>query len=116
MRKKYEIRFEDVTFKYINDDTVLFENLNFKFNKNEHIIITGPNGSGKSTLLGLMFFISGKVFSNSNRMGYIGPVPLIFTDSLKNNVMYGNDKNINDENIIEKLKLLILLKKKKIMI
>ena len=22
---------------------------NFKFNKNEHIIITGPNGSGKST-------------------------------------------------------------------
>ena len=31
VEEKYEIRFEDVTFKYINDDTVLFENLNFKF-------------------------------------------------------------------------------------
>ena len=46
-------------------------------------------------------------------MGYIGPVPLIFTDSLKNNVMYGNDKNINDENIIEKLKLFDTFKEEK---
>ena len=115
VEEKYEIRFEDVTFKYINDDTVLFENLNFKFNKNEHIIITGPNGSGKSTLLGLMSGVFYPIFKtiNSNRMGYIGPVPLIFTDSIKNNVMYGNDKNINDENIIEKLKLFDTFKEEK---
>ena len=62
---------------------------------------------------GVFYPISGKVFSNSNRMGYIGPVPLIFTDSLKNNVMYGNDKNINDENIIEKLKLFDTFKEEK---
>ena len=35
VEEKYDTRFDDVTFKYINDDTVLFENLNFKFNKNE---------------------------------------------------------------------------------
>mgnify|MGYP001291484910 FL=1 len=117
VEEKHEIRFENVTFKYINDETVLFENLSFEFNKNEHIIITGPNGSGKSTLLGLMSGVfypnSGKVFSNSNKMGYIGPTPLIFTDTLKTNVMYGNDKKIGDDVIIEKLKLFDTFKEEK---
>ncbi len=107
--KNYVIEFENVTFKYFNSDISIFENINIQFNKNEHIIITGPNGSGKSTLLGLIAGIyypsSGKVFTNSDKFGYIGPVPLIFTDSLRKNLMYGNEKNIADEKIIEKLKM-----------
>ena len=107
--KNSVIEFENVTFKYFNSDISIFENINIQFNKNEHIIITGPNGSGKSTLLGLIAGIyypsSGKVFTNSDKFGYIGPVPLIFTDSLRKNLMYGNEKNIADEKIIEKLKM-----------
>jgi len=107
--KNSVIEFENVSFKYFNSDISIFENINIQFNKNEHTIITGPNGSGKSTLLGLIAGIyypsSGKVYTNSDKFGYIGPVPLIFTDSLRNNLMYGNEKNITDEKIIEKLKM-----------
>ncbi len=113
----FQIRFEDVTFQYINSDTAIFDNLSFKLKKNEHIILTGPNGSGKSTLLGLIAGVfypnSGKVLSCSDRMGYIGPIPLIFTDTLKNNLLYGNDKTISDEEIIEKLKLFDTFKEEK---
>ena len=107
--KNSVIEFENVSFKYFNSDISIFENINIQFNKNEHIIITGPNGSGKSTLLGLIAGIyypsSGKVYTNTDKFGYIGPVPLIFTDTLRKNLMYGNEKNISDEKIIEKLKL-----------
>ena len=107
--KNSVIEFENVSFKYFNSDISIFENINIQFNKNEHSIITGPNGSGKSTLLGLIAGIyypsSGKVYTNTDKFGYIGPVPLIFTDTLRKNLMYGNEKNISDEKIIEKLKL-----------
>ncbi len=33
------------------DERIIFENLNFTLNKNEHWQITGPNGSGKTCLL-----------------------------------------------------------------
>ncbi len=116
-KENFEIKFEDVTFQYINSDTLLFDSLSFKLKKNEHILLTGPNGSGKSTLLGLIAGVfypnSGKVFSNTDKMGYIGPIPLIFTDTLKNNLLYGNNKTISDEEIIARLKLFDTFKEEK---
>tara|TARA_B100000925_G_scaffold291715_1_gene280941 strand:+ start:934 stop:2553 length:1620 start_codon:yes stop_codon:yes gene_type:complete len=113
-RQNFEIEFKDVAFKYLNSETQLFENLNFKLKKSEHVIITGPNGSGKSTLLGLASGIfypsSGKVFTNTEKFGYIGPNPLIFTKSLRENILYGNSKNISDEAITYQLKELDLFK------
>ena len=107
--KKNEIEFKEVSFQYYNSDTPIFENLNLTISKNEHIILTGPNGSGKSTLLGLMSGVfypsSGKVYTNSTKMGYIGPIPLIFTASLRDNLLYGNEKLIDDNNIVKELKL-----------
>ena len=107
--KKNQIEFKEVSFQYYNSDTPIFENLNLTISKNEHIILTGPNGSGKSTLLGLMSGVfypsSGKVYTNSTKMGYIGPIPLIFTASLRDNLLYGNEKLIDDNNIVKELKL-----------
>jgi len=107
--KKNEIEIKDVSFQYYNSEAPIFENLNLTINKNEHIILTGPNGSGKSTLLGLMSGVfypsSGKVYTNSTKMGYIGPIPLIFTASLRDNLLYGNEKLIDDNNIVKELKL-----------
>ena len=48
------IEIENLHFKYFNSEEFIFENLNLKFKKNSHNILTGPNGSGKSTLLGLV--------------------------------------------------------------
>ena len=102
------IEIENLHFKYFNSEEFIFENLNLKLKKNSHNILTGPNGSGKSTLLGLVAGVfysqEGKVISYSQNFGYIGAVPLIFSASLKENILYGNSKNVNDEEIVHFLK------------
>lgn len=100
----------NVNFKYLNSDVNIFEDLSFKINRNTHTVITGTNGSGKSTLLGLLAGVfypnSGEVYSFSNKFGYIGATPLIFNSSLRDNIMYGNDLEVKNEQIIDMLKLL----------
>lgn len=102
------IEIENLHFKYFNSEEFIFENLNLKLKKNTHNILTGPNGSGKSTLLGLVAGVfysqEGKVISYSQNFGYIGAVPLIFSASLKENILYGNSKNVKDEEIVHFLK------------
>lgn len=103
------IIFEDVDFKYFNSDTYIFKNLFLKIEKSKHTILTGANGSGKSTLLGLIAGVfyseSGTVTANCKRFGYIGATPLIFNASLRENILYGNEKTVSDLEIIEELKL-----------
>ena len=105
---KNAIEIENLQFKYFNSDEFIFENLNLVIKKNSHNILTGPNGSGKSTLLGLVAGVfysqDGKVISYSKNYGYIGAVPLIFSASLKENILYGNSKEVEDDEIIGFLK------------
>lgn len=102
------IRFENVSFKYENSKENLFEDLNFEIRRNQHTLITGQNGSGKSTLLGLMAGVyypgEGKVKSFTDKIGYVGASPLIFTATLRENILYGNDKSIDDQEILTQLK------------
>lgn len=110
------IKFENVDFKYFNSDVYIFENLSFEINKRKHTVLTGANGSGKSTLLGLLAGVfyseTGKVTAYCNNFGYIGAVPLIFSASLRENILYGNNKNITDEQILDELKLFDTFKEK----
>lgn len=102
------VKFENVDFKYFNSDVYIFENLSFEINKKKHTVLTGANGSGKSTLLGLLAGVfyseTGKVTAYCNNFGYIGAVPLIFSASLRENILYGNNKNITDDQILHELK------------
>lgn len=104
------IGLKEVSFKYLNSEIEIFENLSFEINRNTHTVITGANGSGKSTLLGLIAGVfypnDGEVYSFSNKFGYIGATPLIFNSTLHDNIMYGNDLQVEDENIIEILRTL----------
>ena len=104
------IGFKNVSFKYLNSEINIFEDLTFKISKNTHTVITGPNGSGKSTLLGLIAGVfypnSGEVYSFSNKFSYIGATPLIFNSTLRDNIMYGNELDVKDDQIFEILKLL----------
>ena len=103
------IEFKNVSFKYLNSETNIFENLNINFKRNTHNLITGPNGSGKSTILGLMagvFYASeGTVEARTNKFGFIGAVPLIFDGSLRDNILYGNNLEIEDNEIYDYLRL-----------
>lgn len=103
------VSFEGVNFKYFNSDVYIFKNLNLVFKKNKHTVLTGANGSGKSTLLGLLAGVfyseSGQVTANCNQFGYIGATPLIFSASLRDNILYGNNKKVSDDRLINELKL-----------
>tara|TARA_Y100000389_G_scaffold195175_1_gene226166 strand:+ start:693 stop:2318 length:1626 start_codon:yes stop_codon:yes gene_type:complete len=95
----------DLEFKYLNSEELIFKNINLQIEKNSHTVFTGVNGSGKSTLLGLLagvyFPTSGKVLSTSSNSGFVGPNPLIFSGSLKENLIYGNKNNLNDREILD---------------
>ena len=97
----------NLSFKYLNSDIDIFQDVNLVIAKNSHTLITGPNGSGKSTLLALLAGIhyadKGLVKTCYSKYSYIGPTPLIFNSSLKDNLMYGNDLQISDDEIISEI-------------
>ena len=86
------------------DNKNILNGVSLSINSGEVHAIMGPNGSGKSSLLGLLAGIlypeSGKIYSYEKTFGYIGPVPLIFSETLKYNLLYGNKNEILDEEII----------------
>ena len=103
--KANAVKLENISFKYFNSDVDIFTDLNLEIKKNKHTVITGPNGSGKSTLLGLIAGIfypeNGKVLVSSNQLGYVGVTPLIIEGTLKDNILYGNQKRVSDNEIVE---------------
>ena len=105
---RHILKIENVSFAYFNSEEKIFENLNLNIERNTHTILTGPNGSGKSTLLGLIAGVfysqKGNVTTHNKKFGYIGATPLIFSGTLRENLMYGNDSDIKDEEIINYLK------------
>lgn len=102
------IRMESINFRYANSNEFIFTNLNCSIPKGSHTLLTGTNGSGKSTFLGLAAGVyyaeSGKVINNALNTGYVGPSPIIFTASLRDNLLYGNNKKIEDSEINNLLK------------
>jgi len=102
------VEIKNLNFEYFNNEKKIFENISLEIPKNKHVVITGPNGSGKSTLLGLisgvLYSQAGKVKINSKKIGYIGANPLIFTDTLRYNLLYGNENVMSDNELIESLK------------
>ena len=105
-RKMIDDIHEDM-IKDMNSEELIFENLNLVFKKSSHTIISGPNGSGKSTILGLLSGVflpmNGTVETYSEKFAYIGPTPLIFRASLRENLTYGNNSEVSDNEIISLL-------------
>jgi ATP-binding cassette subfamily B protein len=99
------IQINNLDFKYFNSEVNIFENLNFSISKNKHTVITGSNGSGKSTLLGLFsgifYATKGKVVSYSNNFGFVGAIPMILNASLRENLLYGNLNQKDDNQLNE---------------
>ena len=107
--KTFNLELENVSFKYQNSNEFIFEDLNLKFEKGQHTILTGENGSGKSTLLGLIAGIyysqHGKVKTFTNKFGYVSAQPYIFSDTLYNNIIYGNEElSLSKDDVIKILK------------
>ena len=110
IHSKSSIEVSNLDFGYFNSDVNIYSDINFSIKKDTHVVVTGPNGSGKSTLLGLLSGVlyaqNGTVKSFSDKFAYIGATPMIFEASLLENIMYGNDLSVSNEDIYDYLRTL----------
>jgi subfamily B ATP-binding cassette protein MsbA len=115
---KESIEFRNVNFKYEKSEEIL-KNVNLKINKGEIVALVGPSGAGKSTLVDLIprFYdvqsgeitIDGTNIKNVKAgdlrklMGIVTQETLLFNDTIRNNIAYG-ESEIPLERIIEAAK------------
>ena len=74
------------------------EDINYTFTPGKVYGITGKVGSGKSGLLGAILkeipYYSGSLIAQGN-IAYVEQEPIIFSDSVKNNILFGRAFNIS---------------------
>jgi len=116
-----KICFEDVSFEY-RENVPVIKNCSFEIKKGEFVGIIGLSGAGKTTmadiLMGLLPINSGEITVDEeeitgkninafrNLTGYVPQEVNLLEDSFRNNVAWGQDeKNIDDERVVESLKL-----------
>ncbi len=116
-----EVQFENVSFSYSTADKLqALKTLNFTVPSGEIIALIGTPGSGKSTLVSLLtrfydptdgeILIDGQDIKNftlydlRHNIGIVQQDIFIFTDSIKENIAYGNP-NASMESIVNAAKL-----------
>lgn len=109
--EKY-LTFDDINFKYQNRDQNILENFDLKIEKGKVVALVGKSGSGKTTIINLICgFLSpskGKIKADNQEIQNnlsswqkkIGLVPqdnYLLDDTIKNNIIFLDDKNFVDE-------------------
>lgn len=113
--EKGVIEFKDVSFKYPDADEAMLKNISFKATPGTTTAFIGSTGSGKSTLINLIprFFdaTSGEIYVDGinikdasvtalrSRIGYVPQKGMLFSGTIKSNLMLGND-SLTDEEMI----------------
>ena len=98
-----EIIFEEVSFKYTNEDVL--QEINLKIRSGETIALVGPSGVGKTTLVGLVprfydvssgrLYIDGidvcswKLHSLRGQIGLVPQETFLFNGTIGENIAYG---------------------------
>ncbi|WP_323586554.1 ABC transporter ATP-binding protein [Aliarcobacter butzleri] len=113
----FDLVIKNLEFSYLNNK--IFENLNLFIKERSKIAIIGKNGSGKTTfadlLCGFLKADNGYIFIGNEKIGendYINfssylvkleQTPIIFDDTLKNNLLLAKN-NASEEELIDCLK------------
>ena len=108
-RRPYELRLEDVSFRYDGAETDTLRHLNLSIRPGEKLAIVGLNGAGKTTLVkllcGLLDPTEGRVLLNGvdvrqfNRQEYYGLFSAVFQEFSILNVTIAENIAQNTENI-----------------
>ena len=112
---KGRVEFENVEFQYEKDGQMILKNVNFTINPGETAAFVGMSGGGKSTIVSLIprFYdvtngavkIDGNnvtdvsISSLRSQIGIVLQDNILFSDSVKQNILMGNP-NATDEEVI----------------
>ena len=116
-----ELEFRKVSFAYeTRPEIQVLSEIDFLVGSGEMVAIVGPSGAGKSTIFDLTqrFYdpTSGSVTINGSqikdfslqeirdKMGYVSQDPVLFSGSLKSNLLYVN-RRVSEEDLREALEL-----------
>ena len=107
------IEFRNVSFRYDDDDRTVLDNINLKVPKGNTVAIVGQSGSGKSTLVDLIprfydvtegkVLVKGrdvrevKVADLRGLMGNVNQEAILFNDTFRNNIAFGNENATQEE-------------------
>ena len=61
-------------------------------------------------MTGVLIPESGIIINRSKKTGYVGPSPLIIDGSLRENLLFGSNKNLDDNELIDLINEFSLLK------
>ncbi|MCI5640721.1 MAG: ABC transporter ATP-binding protein/permease [Lachnospiraceae bacterium] len=102
---KGTVEYEDVSFHYSDDDTLVLSDVSFRIDAGKSIALVGPSGSGKTTICSLLprFYdvtggsirIDGKdirslsLESLRNNIGLVQQDVYLFCGTIKDNISYG---------------------------
>jgi ATP-binding cassette subfamily B protein len=110
------LEFRDVSFHYPDGKNVLFNN-SFRMEKGKTYALVGPTGGGKTTTASLIARLydptEGRVLlggrdirtytpaERTKKIGFILQEPFLFTGTVKENILYGNEeyKDFSDEDL-----------------
>jgi subfamily B ATP-binding cassette protein MsbA len=114
----HSIEFKNVSFFY--QDKIILDDINLKIEKGKTIALVGSSGAGKSTLVDLVprfhdtakgeLLIDGINIKNyslkslRDQMGIVTQEPILFNDTIANNISLGMD-NASEEQIINAAKI-----------
>ena len=107
------ISYEDVSFRY--EEPWVLHNLSLTIPKGRMVALVGASGAGKSTLVDLLprFYdvTSGRITIDGTDIrqvraselreliGYVNQTPILFNDTIRNNITFGMDHPVSDEEI-----------------
>lgn len=110
---KGNVCYEDVSFHYSDDDTLVLSHVSFEIPAGKSIALVGPSGSGKTTICSLLprFYdvTEGRVTIDGNdvrkltleslrsQLGLVSQDVYLFGGSIKDNIAYGKPDATMDE-------------------
>lgn len=118
---KGDIEFKNVSFKYPGKNTYALKNINLKVKKGSTLAIIGRTGSGKTTLVNLLvrlfditegeLLIDGidikdiSLKSLRENIGYVPQESFLFSTTIKENIGFSFEEELNEDKIIHASKL-----------
>ena len=115
-----EIRVEHMEFTYPNVEEPVLSDVNVTIPKNASVAFIGPSGAGKTTfvdlILGVLTPQKGVIMTDGvdiqkgmrswhDKIGYIPQTIYMLDDTIRNNIAFGANEDIDDERIWEVLVL-----------